>query len=78
MAKKNVRSNLRRLILPSTWTGCILGAIAVVAICYGCLSLRDYLPENADSYLALGIPLVGGAGLLFYFYRMVYYIPDDP
>lgn len=63
---------MMRLLLPRTATGCFIGMVAVTGIGLGILHLHHYLPASTDPYLALGIPSVGGAGLLLYLYRLIY------
>lgn len=68
---------VRGLVLPTTYWRCIIGAASVLGLCLGVLHIRTHLPVEATPLLAVGIPLLGSAGILYYFFRLVYYVDTE-
>ena len=62
---------VRWLFVPTSFSGCCAGIAVVTVIGLLLLSMHEYFPANADPVLALGVPSLGGAALMYCLYRVI-------
>lgn len=75
IAKRGVViDTLKPILLPRSVWGCMLMMIAAAVVGLSLLQTSRWLSPNANEWLAMGIVLGGSFALLFYLYRIVFYL----